>query len=314
MSDLARDLVGYGSNPPDPKWPGGAPLAVNFVLNYEEGSEYSIGNGDGRSEASLTELQTSPVPTGERDLAAESMFEYGSRAGFWRIMRVFAERELPMTIFGCALALERNPAAAQAIVQAGHDVCCHGWRWVEHFKLAEEEERQHIRRAIASLERTVGARPLGWYCRYGPSVNTRRLVVEEGGFLYDSDAYNDDLPYYVQEGGRPHLVVPYTLTNNDVKYGSSNFGTGEDFFTYCREAFDFLYAEGASQPKMMSIGMHMRLLGHPGRASGLARLLDHMQSRSDVWICRRLEIARHWLEQHPPGCLRRRCARSGSSR
>ena len=301
MSDLARDLVGYGSNPPDPKWPGGAPLAVNFVLNYEEGSEYSIGNGDGRSEASLTELQTSPVPTGERDLAAELMFEYGSRAGFWRIMRVFAERELPMTIFGCALALERNPAAAQAIVQAGHDVCCHGWRWVEHFKLAEEEERQHIRRAIASLERTVGARPLGWYCRYGPSVNTRRLVVEEGGFLYDSDAYNDDLPYYVQEGGRPHLVVPYTLTNNDVKYGSSNFGTGEDFFTYCREAFDFLYAEGASQPKMMSIGMHMRLLGHPGRASGLARLLDHMQSRSDVWICRRLEIARHWLEQHPPG-------------
>ena len=301
MSDLARDLVGYGLNPPDPKWPGGARLAVNFVLNYEEGSEYSIGNGDGRSEVSLTELQTSPVPAGERDLAAELMFEYGSRAGFWRIMRVFAERQLPMTIFGCALALERNPAAAQAIVAAGHDICCHGWRWVEHFKLGEAEERDHIRRAIESLERTVGARPLGWYCRYGPSVNTRRLVVEEGGFLYDSDAYNDDLPYYVEEGGRSHLVVPYTLTNNDVKYGTSNFGTGEDFFTYCREAFDFLYAEGASQPKMMSIGMHMRLLGHPGRASGLARLLDHMQSRRDVWICRRLEIARHWLAQHPPG-------------
>ena len=300
MSEFARDLIGYGPNPPDPKWPGGARLAVNFVLNFEEGSEYSFGNGDGRSEASLTEMSASPVPAGERDLAAESMFEYGSRAGFWRIMRVFAARQLPMTIFGCALALERNPAAARAIVDAGHDICCHGWRWVEHFKLDEAEERHHIGRAIESLERTVGARPLGWYCRYGPSVNTRRLVVEEGGFLYDSDAYNDDLPYYVEEGGRPHLVVPYTLTNNDVKYGTSNFGTGEDFFTYCREAFDFLHAEGASQPKMMSIGMHMRLLGHPGRASGLARLLDHMQGRSDVWICRRLEIARHWLERHPP--------------
>jgi allantoinase len=300
MSDLARDLVGYGPNPPDPQWPGGARLAVNFVLNYEEGSEYSIANGDGRSEVTLTEIPASPVPAGERDLAAESMFEYGSRVGFWRIMRVFAERQLPMTIFGCALALERNPAAAQAIVAAGHDICCHGWRWVEHFKLGEAEERHHIRRAIESLEHTVGQRPLGWYCRYGPSVNTRRLVVEEGGFLYDSDAYNDDLPYYVRENGRPHLVVPYTLTNNDMKYGTNGFGTGEDFFTYCRDAFDFMYAEGESQPKMMSIGMHMRLLGHPGRASGLARLLDHMQSRSDVWICRRLEIARHWLAQHPP--------------
>jgi putative urate catabolism protein len=300
MSDLARDLVGYGPNPPDPQWPGGARLAVNFVLNYEEGSEYSIANGDGRSEVTLTEIPASPVPAGERDLAAESMFEYGSRVGFWRIMRVFAERQLPMTIFGCALALERNPAAAQAIVAAGHDICCHGWRWVEHFKLGEAEERHHIRRAIESLEHTVGQRPLGWYCRYGPSVNTRRLVVEEGGFLYDSDAYNDDLPYYVRENGRPHLVVPYTLTNNDMKYGTNSFGTGEDFFTYCREAFEFMYAEGQSQPKMMSIGMHMRLLGHPGRASGLARLLDHMQSRSDVWICRRLEIARHWLAQHPP--------------
>jgi allantoinase len=300
MTEFARDLVGYGPNPPDPQWPGGARLAVNFVLNFEEGSEYSFGNGDGRSEVSLTEMPASPVPAGERDLAAESMFEYGSRVGFWRIMRVFAERELPMTIFGCALALERNPQAAQAIVAAGHDICCHGWRWVEHFRLGEAEERQHIRRAIESLERTVGERPLGWYCRYGPSVNTRRLVIEEGGFLYDSDAYNDDLPYYVRENGRPHLVVPYTLTNNDVKYGTSNFGTGEDFFTYCREAFEFMYAEGASQPKMMSIGMHMRLLGHPGRAFGLARLLDHIQSRSDVWICRRLEIARHWLAQHPP--------------
>ena len=299
MSSYARDLIGYGGNPPDPKWPNGARLAVNFVLNYEEGSEYSFENGDGRTDIGLVEVPSSPVPAGERDLAAEGMFEYGSRAGFWRIMRLFAERQMPMTIFGCALALERTPAGAKAIADAGHDICCHGWRWVEHFKLSEDEERRHISQAIASLEKSMGARPLGWYCRYGPSVNTRRLVAEEGGFLYDSDAYNDDLPYYVQQSGKPHLVVPYTLTNNDMKFGTGNFGTGEDFYTYCRDAFDFLYEEGKTQPKMMSIGMHMRLLGHPGRASGLARLLDHIKSRSDVWVCRRIEIARHWLEHHP---------------
>jgi putative urate catabolism protein len=299
MSDFARDLIGYGPNPPDPKWPNGARLAVNFVLNYEEGSEYSFENGDGRTDTGLIEMPGSPVPAGERDLAAEGMFEYGSRAGFWRIMRLFAERGMPMTVFGCALALERNPAAARAIAAAGHDICCHGWRWVEHFRLSEEEERRHISRAISSLEKSMGSRPLGWYCRYGPSVSTRRLVVEEGGFLYDSDAYNDDLPYYVQQSGKAHLVVPYTLTNNDLKFGTGNFGTGDDFFAYCRDAFDFLHEEGKTQPKMMSIGMHMRLLGHPGRASGLARLLDHIKSRQDVWVCRRIEIARHWLERHP---------------
>ena len=243
----------------------------------------------------------SPVPAGQRDLAAESMFEYGSRVGFWRLMRLFRERGLPMTVFGCALALERNPPAAAAIKAANHDICCHGWRWVEHFKLSEDEERDHIRRAVASLQKTIGDRPLGWYCRYGPSVNTRRLVVEEGGFLYDSDTYNDELPYWVTEGGKPHLVVPYTLTNNDARFVRGFFATGDDFFHFCKDAFDMLYAEGETEPKMMSVGMHMRQLGHPARAAGLARLLDYVQGFADVWICRRVDIARHWIDKHPYG-------------
>jgi putative urate catabolism protein len=297
---LQRDFVGYGPNPPAARWPGGARIALNFVMNYEEGSEYSMMDQDGFSDAGLTELPGSAVPRGERDLAAESMFEYGSRVGFWRLMRLFAERQLPMTVYACALALERNFAAAEAIKAAGHDICCHGWRWVEHFKLTEEEERAHIRLAVESLTRTMGARPLGWYCRYGPSVNTRRLLMADGGFLYDSDSYNDELPYYVLAEGRPQLVVPYTLTNNDVKWGTANFGTGEDFFVYLRESFDMLYDEGRVAPKMMSVGMHMRLLGHPGRASGLARFLDYVAGKPDVWVCRRIEIARHWLAEHPP--------------
>lgn len=296
---LTRDFIGYGEHPPHPHWPGGARLALNFVMNYEEGSENSIADGDGFSDAGLVEMTSSPVPRGVRDLAAESMFEYGSRVGFWRLMRAFAERDLPMTVYACALALERNPAAAAAIGAAGHDICCHGWRWVEHFRLDEAEEREHIRLAIDSLKRTVGARPLGWYCRYGPSINTRRLLMEEGGFLYDSDAYNDELPYYLLAEGRPQLVIPYTLTNNDTKFASGSFGTGEEFFTYLRESFDVLYEEGRVAPRMMNVGMHLRLLGHPGRASGLMRFLDYVSSKPDVWVTRRIEIARHWLEHQP---------------
>ncbi len=296
---LDRDFIGYGGHPPDPRWPGGARLALNFVMNYEEGSEYSMMDGDGVSDAALTELNTAAVPRGERDLAAESMFEYGSRVGFWRLMRLFAERGLPMTVFACALALERNAPAAAAIREAGHDVCCHGWRWIEHFKLDEATEREHVRRAVESLRRTVGVRPLGWYCRYGPSVNTRRLLMEEGGFLYDSDSYADELPYYVMAEGRPQLVVPYTLTNNDLKWGTGNLGTGEDFFLALKEGFDMLYEEGRAAPKMMSVGLHMRLVGHPGRASGLARFLDYVKAKPDVWTCRRLEIAEHWRAVHP---------------
>jgi putative urate catabolism protein len=294
-----RDMIGYGANPPAPHWPHGARLALNFVLNFEEGSEPSFADGDGYSEAALTESGSQAEALKGRDLAAESMFEYGSRVGFWRIVRLFQARQLPMTIFGCALALERHPPAAQAIVQAGYDVCCHGWRWIRHYELEEAEEREHIRKAIASLQASVGTRPLGWYCRYGPSVNTRRLVVEEGGFLYDSDAYNDELPYWVEVGGRPHLVIPYTLGVNDVKFGRGQFGTANDFLQYAKDSFDMLYREGASQPKMMSIGLHMRLIGHPGRAVGLERFLDYVMQHDGVWICRREDIARHWMAHHP---------------
>ena len=299
MTEHVRDFVGYGANPPDPKWPGGARLAINFVINYEEGSEHSIPDGDGVTETGLIESPTSPVPPGDRDLGAESMFEYGSRVGFWRLMRLFEERGLPVTIFGCALALERNPEAARAIVDAGHDVCCHGWRWVEHYRLSEEVERDHIHRAVASLKATVGARPLGWYCRYGPSLNTRRLLVEEGGFLYDSDAYNDELPYWTMVGSGPHLVIPYTLTNNDTKFARGFIGNGEAFFHYLRDGFNLLYDEGATRPKMMSVGLHMRLAGHPVRAAGLKRFLDHIGQFEDVWVCARADIAQHWIETHP---------------
>ena len=293
-----RDLIGYGPNPPDPKWPNGARLAVNFVMNYEEGSEPSIPDGEKQSERGLTEAHAGNQDVKGRDLAAESMFEYGSRVGFWRVMRLFEERRLPLTVFGCALALERHPPAAEAIRTAGFDVCSHGWRWIKHYQLTRAQERQHIEKAIASFEKTIGTRPLGWYCRYGPSVNTRELLVAEGGFLYDSDAYNDELPYWVTVKGRPHLIIPYSLTNNDGKYATVT-GTGEQWFSFVKDAFDMLYREGARQPKMMSIGMHMRLIGHPARAAGLERLLDHVTAQPGVWITRRLDIARHWMSTHP---------------
>jgi allantoinase len=295
-----RDLVGYGRNPPNPQWPNGARLALNFVLNIEEGSEYTIDNGDGRSEASLTEMSDSPVPHGERDLAAESMFEYGSRVGIWRVLEQFASRKLPMTAFACAMVLERQPEIAAALREAGHDICCHGWRWVEHFHLSEDEERRHIAMAVESLKRSMGAAPAGWYCRYGPSVNTRRLLHEHGGFLYDSDTYNDELPYYVTVADQPHLVVPYSLSTNDVKFHRGNIGTAADFAAFLQDAFDQLYEEGATAPKMMSVGMHARLLGHPARTRGLARFLDYVKGHPGVWICRREDIARHWLGVHPP--------------
>ena len=236
-----------------------------------------------------------------RDLAGESLFEYGSRVGFWRLKRLFDERALPMTIFGCALALERHPPGAKAIKDAGFDVCCHGWRWIKHWELTESEERDHIAKAVVSLEKTVGSRPLGWYCRYGPSVNTRRLVVEEGGFEYDSDYYGDELPFWKTVDGKPHLVIPYTLTHNDTKFAGA-VGTSDDWFSFVRDGFDMLYREGATQPKMMSVGLHMRLIGHPARAVALERLLDHMLKHEGVWITRRIDIANHWKATHPyPG-------------
>lgn len=299
--DVKRDFVGYANRPPNPQWPDGARLAVNFVMNYEEGSEPSMQDGEGYTENGLTEAHGLNQVKSGRDLAAEGMFEYGSRVGFWRLMRLFQERGLPMTLFACALALERNPEAAAAVRESGFDICCHGWRWVKHFELPEAEEREHIARAVASLEKTVGQKPAGWYCRYGPSVNTRRLVVEHGGFLYDSDYYGDELPFWVTVDGTPHLVVPYSLVNNDGKYAGW-MGTSDEWFGFVRDAFDMLYAEGADRPKMMSVGLHMRLIGHPARAVGLQRLLDYMMARKGVWITRRLDIARHWAAVHPyPG-------------
>ena len=294
-----RDLVGYGAHPPDPAWPGGARIALQIVLNYEEGSEYSILDGDAGPETAGDDIAGIQFAPGTRNLALETTFEYGSRVGFWRLMRIFRKYAVPVTVFGCALALERNPEAARAIKAARHDICCHGYRWVEHFRLSETEEREQIRLAVASLERTMGARPLGWYCRYGPGENTRRLIVEEGGFLYDSDAYNDELPYWVTVSEKPHLVIPYTLDANDGRFGSGAFGTAADFFAYLKDSFDLLYDEGATAPRMMSVGLHARNAGRPGRAAGLERFLDYVTGRDGVWICRRIDIARHWTEQHP---------------
>jgi allantoinase len=297
-----RDFLGYGETPPDPKWPDGARVAVNFVMNYEEGSEPSVQDGEGYSETGLTESTTSSIGLKGRDLAGEGMFEYGSRVGFWRLMRAFQERGLPMTVFGCALALERNGAAAEAIRKAKFDVCCHGWRWIKHFDLSKSEERDHIARAVKSLEQTVGERPAGWYCRYGPSVNTRRLLVEEGGFTYDSDYYGDELPFWQTVKGKPHLVIPYSLTNNDGKYAAT-IGNAEQWFSLVRDAFDVLYREGdpdgQNAPKMLSVGLHCRLVGRPARIGALERFLDHVLQHPHIWVCRRVDIARHWLATHP---------------
>jgi putative urate catabolism protein len=300
-----RDLIGYGAHPPHAAWPNGARVALQIVMNYEEGSEYSIPDGDGISETYLTEVPGATLGPDKRDLIVESIYEYGSRAGFWRLMRMFAERKIHVTVFGAALALERNPDAARAIVAAEHEVCSHGWRWVGFQNMSIEQEREEMARAVASIERTIGQRPLGWYCRYAPSDNTRRLVVEEGGFLYDSDAYNDDLPYWTQVDGKDHLVIPYTLDANDMKFSvAPGFSAPSGFYDYLKDAFDVLYAEGATTPKMMSVGLHTRLAGRPGRAAALGRFLDYVGQHPDVWIARRVDIARHWIANFPPESYR----------
>lgn len=301
MSMTVRDFVGYGPNAPAARWPGGARIALQFAINYEEGAECSVADGDERNEVGLAEAPGGRLPAGRRDLAFETMYEYGSRVGIWRLLELFRARSIPVTMFGCAVAFERNPAVAAAVREAGHDVCCHGWRWIEPFRLSEAEEREHIARAVASITRTTGQRPLGWYSRFGPSEHTRRLLVEEGGFLYDADAYNDELPYWTRVGARDHLVVPYTMDANDAKFAPpASFATGEDFFCYLKETFDMLYAEGATTPRIMSVGLHPRMSGRPARALGLARFLDHALAHDQVWFCRRIDIARHWQAHHPP--------------
>ena len=291
-----RDFIGYGPNPPDARWPGGARVALNIVLNYEEGSEPSFPDGDGVTEAGLTDGGRGGA---RRDLAAEAMFEYGSRVGVWRLLRILQARGAPATVFGCAVALQRNPAVVQAIQQAGYDVCCHGNRWVDHQAMTEDVERAEIAQAVASLTRQFGEAPAGWYCRYGPSLNTRRLLVEHGGFLYDSDSYNDELPYWRLVGGQPHLVVPYSLVNNDARFIRGSFAVADDFFEYLRDTAGLLLRERHST--MMSVGLHMRLAGHPGRAVALERFLDWVgtQAHAGLWLCRRIDIARHWAATHP---------------
>ena len=296
-----RDFVGYGANPPHPQWPGGARIAVSFVLNYEEGGERSVLDGDAHAETFLSEM-FEPAPFPDRHLSMESLYEYGSRAGVWRLLRLFDERGLPLTVFGVARALERNPEVAQAFVAAGHEIAGHGLRWLPYQEVPEDVERADLEEAVEIFRRLFGAAPAGWYTGRD-SPNTRRLVVERGGFLYDSDSYADDLPYWVTVDGRRHLVVPYTLDTNDMRFASpTGFSSGADFFDYLRDAFDTLYAEGTppgAAPKMLSVGLHCRIAGRPGRTASLARFLDHLQAHEGVWIARRVDIAKHWAAVHP---------------
>ena len=289
-----RDLLGYEGDPPQVTWPGNARVAISLVVNYEEGSELAIGDGDATREPG----GPASWPLSKRDLAGEGAFEYGSRCGYWRLLDVFDEQAVPCTFYACAVALERNRKAARLIGERGHDMLCHGWRWEDVTLLSREEERQHIRLAVESLRETTGARPLGWYCRYGPSVHTRELLVEEGGFLYDCDAYNDDLPYWTDVNGRRHLVIPYSLVNNDSRIASGHFNGPDAFGEHLRYTFDRLYHEGATAPKMMSVGLHMRIAGNPGRAQAVADFIEYAKGHPGVWFAKRIDIARHWMEHH----------------
>ncbi|QUY49212.1 allantoinase PuuE [Serratia plymuthica] len=301
--EYPRDLMGYGGRPPHARWPGQARIAVQFVLNYEEGAENSVLHGDAGSEQFLSDI-IGAASYPERHMSMESLYEYGSRAGFWRIHNEFQRRGLPLTVFGVAMALARNPLVVEAIKNANYDVVSHGWRWIHYQNMDEATERQHMQRAISVLSDLFGKAPLGWYTGRD-SPNTRRLVVEQGGLLYDSDYYGDDLPFWTEvqcANGekKPHLIVPYTLEANDMRFASpQGFNTGEQFYTYLKDSFDVLYAEGEVSPKMLSIGMHCRLLGRPGKFRALQRFLDYVEQHDRVWVCRRQDIAEHWAEHHP---------------
>ena len=298
-----RDLIGYGRNVPHASWPGNARVAVQFVLNYEEGGENCVLHGDKASEQFLSEIIGAQAFEA-RHLSMESIYEYGSRAGAWRILNEFERRKLPLTVFGVSMALERHPELTAAFVDLGHEIACHGWRWIHYQTMDEATEREHMRIGVEIIKRMTGVAPLGWYTGRD-SPNTRKLVVENGGFLYDSDSYGDDLPFWTEvetSGGRtvPHLVVPYTLDTNDMRFATpQGFNTGDHFLSYLKDAFDVLYVEGEDKPKMLSIGMHCRLLGRPGRFAALQRFLDHVEKHEKVWICRRADIARHWHAMHP---------------
>lgn len=297
--EASRDLIGYGRRRPRVTWPGEARVAVSFVLNYEEGGERSVADGDPHCETYLVPDIVGVAPRPQRNAFVEDAFEYGSRAGFWRLMQLFEERGLPFTCWAVGLALSRNPDAGRAMAEAGHEVASHSWRWIDYAGMSAEQERADIRKAVQAITEIVGAPPLGWYTGRG-SANTRRLVMEETETIYDSDAYNDDLPYWTHVDGRRRLIVPYALDTNDFKFAMTpGWMSGEDFLAYLKGAFDQLYREGEREPKMMSIGLHPRLSGRPARAHALARFMDHVQGHSDVWITRRVDIARHWIAHHP---------------
>ncbi len=292
-----RDLVGYGAKPPQAKWPGKARVALQFVLNYEEGGENSVLHGDRASEAFLSEIVGAQPVEGARHMSMESLYEYGSRVGVWRILDLFRRHRMPLTVYGVAMAMERNPAAVDAFLEAGHEVASHGWRWINYQHVPIDEEREHMRRAIEIHKRLTGERPLGWYAGR-TSPNTRKLVVEDGGFVYDADDYSDDLPWYDRRHARPQLVVPYTLDANDMRFATpQGFNSGEQFYQYLKDSFDVLYAEGG---RMMSVGLHCRLVGRPGRLRSLEKFLKYVKGRK-VWVARRIDIARHWLKHNPHG-------------
>lgn len=297
--DYPRDMVGYGAHPPHPQWPGNARIAVQFVVNYEEGGENNILHGDEASEAFLSEIVGADARKGVRHMNMESIYEYGSRAGFWRLHRMFTDRAMPVTVFGVATALARNPEAVAAMKQAGWEIASHGLKWIEHQYMSIERERLQMEEAMRLHEAATGERPLGWYTGR-TSENSRELTAELGGFLYNADSYADELPYWETTAHGPQLIVPYTLDANDMRFATNQgFNSGDQFFAYLRDSFDVLYAEGETAPKMMSVGLHCRLVGRPGRAAALARFLDYVQSHDAVWVTTRADIARHWRERFP---------------
>jgi len=293
-----RDLIGYGKDPPHADWPGGARIAVQMVLNYEEGGENCVLHGDPASEAFLSDMiNPAPIPNA-RHMSMEQIYEYGSRAGVWRLLRLFDRYKVPVTVFGVAMAMERNPDVVEAMLEAGHEIASHGWRWINYQDVSERVEREHMARAIDIHKRLTGQRPLGWYTGR-TSPNTRRLVADDGGFLYDADDYSDDLPFWTEVNRRPHLIVPYTLEANDMRFSGTGLNTGEQFYSYLKDAFDVLYEEGQDRPKMLSIGLHCRIVGRPGKMAGLERFIRYALGHQDVWFARRVEIAKHWRERHP---------------
>ena len=300
MSDqnYPRDLTGYGARPPLVAWPDSARIAVQFVINYEEGAENCVLHGDEASEAFLSEIVGASAYPGQRHMTMESIYEYGARAGFWRLHRLFSDRQMPVTVFGVAMALQRNPAVVDAMLEASWEIASHGYRWIDYQSVEEKIEREHMQKAIEIHREVTGERPLGWYLgRCGP--NSHRIAAEEGGFSYNADSYADDLPYWDCSHGKPQLMVPYTLDANDMRFATpQGFNSGQQFYDYLKDTFDVLYTEGNSQPKMMSVGLHCRLAGRPGRAAALARFLDYVQSHEQVWIARRIDIANHWRENH----------------